>query len=241
MDNPLHHFELHTIIPIHLFGLDLSVNQAVIVMWIVVAAVSLFFWATVRSQQLVPTRMQSMGEVSVEFLRALVLENMGERGMRYFPFLVTLFFFILFANLIGLIPGSYTVTSQLFVTGFFAITVFVMSVVIGFSIHGFHYFKILVPPGTPGWLVPFMLPIEIMTQLARPGALAVRLFANMMAGHTVLIVLFSLVVVGGVLFGWMPLAFTVAVYLLEVLVAFIQAFVFTTLAKVYIGDAIKLH
>lgn len=241
MDNPLHHFELHTIIPIHLFGLDLSVNQAVIVMWIVVAAVSLFFWAAVRSQQLVPTRMQSMGEVSVEFLRALVLENMGERGMRYFPFLVTLFFFILFANLIGLIPGSYTVTSQLFVTGFFAITVFVMSVVIGFSIHGFHYFKILVPPGTPGWLVPFMLPIEIMTQLARPGALAVRLFANMMAGHTVLIVLFSLVVVGGVLVGWMPLGFTVAVYLLEVLVAFIQAFVFTTLATVYIGEAIKLH
>ena len=241
MDNPLHHFELHTIIPIHLFGLDLSVNQAVIMMWIVVAAVSLFFWGAVRSPQLVPSKLQSLGEISVEFLRNMVLENMGERGMRFFPFIVTLFFFILFANFLGLIPGSYTVTSQVMVTGFFAIVVYVISIFIGLSIHGLHFFSIFVPPGTPGWLLPLMLPIEIISQLARPVTLAVRLFANMTAGHTILIVLFSMALAGGASIGWLPFSATLFVYGLEVMIAFIQAFIFTILATVYIGDAIKLH
>ena len=241
MENPLHHFELHTIIPLSLFGIDISINQAVVMMWIVVAAVSLFFWMAVRSRQLVPTRIQSLAEMSLEFLRDLVMENMGERGMRFFPFIVTLFFFILFANLIGLIPGSYTVTSQLIVTGLMAIVVYVMSLFVGFSIHGFHFFKILIPPGTPGWLKAPMLVIEIISQLVRPVTLAVRLFANMTAGHTILIVLFSLMLAGGALIGWMPFGFTVAVYVLEVIVAFIQAFIFTILATVYIGEAIKLH
>jgi len=108
-------------------------------------------------------------------------------------------------------------------------------------VHGLHFFSILVPPGTPGWLLPLMIPIEVVSQVARPVTLAVRLFANMTAGHTILIVLFSLMLAGGVLIGWLPFAFTVAVYILEVIVAFIQAFIFTILATVYLGDAIKLH
>jgi F-type H+-transporting ATPase subunit a len=241
MENPLHHFELHPLIPIHLFGLDLSINQAVVMMWVVVAAVSAFFWAAARAPQLVPSRIQSLAEISVEFLRGLIMENMGERGMRFFPFIVTLFFFILFANLLGLIPGTYTVTSQIIVTGVFALVVYVMSLIVGFSIHGMHFLSILVPPGTPGWLLPLMLPIEIISQLARPVTLGVRLFANMTAGHTVLYVLFGLMLAGGALIGWLPFGFTVAVYILEVIVAFIQAFIFTILATVYLGDAIKLH
>lgn len=241
MENPLHHFELHPLIPIHLFGLDLSINQAVVMMWVVVATVSAFFWAAARAPQLVPSRIQSLAEISVEFLRGLIMENMGERGMRFFPFIVTLFFFILFANLLGLIPGTYTVTSQIIVTGVFALVVYVMSLIVGFSIHGMHFLSILVPPGTPGWLLPLMLPIEIISQLARPVTLGVRLFANMTAGHTVLYVLFGLMLAGGALIGWLPFGFTVAVYILEVIVAFIQAFIFTILATVYLGDAIKLH
>jgi len=241
MDNPLHHFELHHLIPIQLFSIDLSINQAVVMMWIVVGLVSLFFWSAARAPQLVPSKLQSLAEISVEFLRGLVIENMGERGMRFFPFIVTLFFFILFANLLGLIPGTYTITSQLMVTGVFALVVYVMSVIVGFSIHGLHFLSILVPPGTPGWLLPLMLPIEIISQLARPVTLAVRLFANMTAGHTVLIVLFGMMLAGGLLIGWLPFGFTIAVYLLEVIVAFIQAFIFTILATVYLGDAIKLH
>ena len=241
MENPLHHFELHSIIPIHLFGFDLSVNQAVVMMWIVVAAVSLFFWMAVRHRRLVPSKIQGLAEMSIEFLRGLVIENMGERGMRFFPFIVTLFFFILFANLLGLIPGTYTVTSQIMVTGLFAIAVYAMSLFVGFAVHGLHFFSILVPPGTPAWLLPLMLPIEVISQLARPVTLAVRLFANMTAGHTILIVLFNLMLAGGVLIGWLPFGFTIAVYVLEVIVAFIQAFIFTILATVYLGDAIKLH
>ena len=241
MENPLDHFILHPLIPIHLFGFDLSINQAVVMMWVVVAAVSLFFWAAVRQRQLVPSKIQSLAEMSLEFLRGLVMENMGEQGMRFFPFIVTLFFFILFANLLGLIPGTYTVTSQIMVTALFAIVVYVISLVVGFTVHGFHFFSILVPPGTPGWLLPLMIPIEVVSQVARPVTLAVRLFANMTAGHTILLVLFSLMLAGGVLIGWLPFAFTVAVYILEVIVAFIQAFIFTILATVYLGDAIKLH
>lgn len=241
MENPLLHFELHPLIPIHLFGLDLSINQAVVMMWIVVAAVFLFFWTAVRSRQFVPTRIQSLAEMSIEFLRGLVLENMGEQGMRFFPFIVTLFFFILFANLLGLIPGTYTVTSQIMVTGLFAIIVYVMSLFVGFTVHGFRFLKIFVPPGTPKVLLPFMVPLEIFSQTLRPVTLAVRLFANMTAGHTILIVLFSLMLAGGVFIGWLPFGFTVAVYVLEVIVAFIQAFIFTILATVYLGDAIKLH
>ncbi|HXZ26340.1 MAG TPA: F0F1 ATP synthase subunit A [Nitrospiria bacterium] len=241
MENPLEHFALHPLIPLHLFGFDLSINQAVIMMWVIIGLVSLFFWAAARRPQLVPSKLQSLAEVSVEFLRTLVLDNMGPKGMRFFPFIVALFFFILFANLLGLIPGSYTVTSQLIVTGIFALVVYVMSLIVGFAIHGFHFLTILVPPGTPAWLLPLMLPIEIISQLARPVTLAVRLFANMTAGHTVLFVLFGMMLAGGVLIGWLPFGFTVAVYLLEVIVAFIQAFIFTILATVYLGDAIKLH
>ncbi|HTN43180.1 MAG TPA: F0F1 ATP synthase subunit A [Nitrospiria bacterium] len=241
MENPLDHFILHPLIPIHLFGFDLSINQAVVMMWVVVAAVSLFFWAAVSQRRLVPSKIQSLAEMSIEFLRGLVMENMGEQGMRFFPFIVTLFFFILFANLLGLIPGTYTVTSQIMVTALFAIVVYLISLVVGFMVHGLHFFSILVPPGTPGWLLPLMIPIEVVSQVARPVTLAVRLFANMTAGHTILIVLFSLMLAGGALIGWLPFAFTVAVYILEVIVAFIQAFIFTILATVYLGDAIKLH
>ena len=241
MENPLEHFELHTIIPLKLFGLDISINQAVVMMWAVCAAVFLFFWAATRTRRLVPTKLQSVAEMGVEFLRGLILENMGEKGMKLFPFIATLFFFILFSNILGLIPGTYTVTSHVMVNGILALGVFLLSVIVGVALHGVHYLSIFLPHGTPWWLAPLMILVEIISQLARPVTLAVRLFANMTAGHTVINVLLGLVLLGGVLLGWLPLGFTVALYLLEVLVAFIQAYVFTVLTTVYIGDAIKLH
>ena len=241
MENPLEHFELHILIPLRLFGLDISVNQAVVMMWVVCAAIFLFFWAATLRARLVPSKLQSVAEIGVEFLRGMVLENMGEKGMRLFPVIATLFFFILFSNLLGLIPGTYTVTSQVMVNGVMALGVFITSVIVGLLLHGLRYFTIFVPPGTPWWLVPMMIPVELISQLARPVTLAVRLFANMTAGHTVINVVLGLVLLGGVFLGWLPLGFTVALYLLEVLVAFIQAYVFTVLATVYIGDAIRLH
>jgi F-type H+-transporting ATPase subunit a len=241
LDNPLHPFELHPLLPLSLFGLDISINKAVVVMWLVVALVIFLFFRARSSGSLIPTKLQSLAEMLVDFIRGIIEDTMGKEGMRYFHLITALFLFILFCNLLGLIPGSYTVTSQLVVTGVFAVSVYVLSVVIGFSIHGAKFLGILVPPGTPGWLIPLMIPIELISHLARPVSLSVRLFANMTAGHTILGVLFGLAIAGGVLIGWLPFAFTVALYALELGIAFIQAYIFTILTCVYMGDAIHPH
>jgi F-type H+-transporting ATPase subunit a len=241
MENPLHPFELHQLIHISLFGFDLSINKAVIMMWVVVGLAAFLLIRGGAARRLVPGKLQSLAELLVDFIRGIILDTMGKDGMRFFPFVATLFVFILFCNLLGLIPGSYTVTSQIVVTGAFALTVYAMSVVLGFLLHGVKFLGILVPPGTPGWLLPLMMPIELISQLARPISLAVRLFANMTAGHVILGVLFGLAITGGLLIGWLPFAFTIAMNALEVGIAFIQAYIFTVLTCVYLGDAMHLH
>ena len=241
MEDPLHPFELHPLIPISLFGLDISINQAVVMMLVVVGVVVVLLTKARSSGSCVPTKLQSVAELMVEFIRGMIHETIGAAGMRYFSLIATLFLFILFCNLLGLIPGTYTVTSQLVVTGVFAIGVYALSVLIGLKLHGMKFFGILVPPGTPGWLLPLMIPIELISQMARPISLAVRLFANMTAGHVILGVLFGLTVSGGVLLGWLPFSFTVVLYGLEVGIAFIQAYIFTVLTCVYMADAFHLH
>jgi len=241
LEDPLHPFELHALIPLSLFGLDISLNKAVVMMFVAVALVIGLLVRAGSSRQLVPTRLQSLAEILVEFIRGMIRETMGQEGMRFFPLVSSLFFFILFCNLLGLIPGSFTVTSQLVVTGVFAVGVYTLSVVVGFRFHGIRFLGILVPPGTPGWLIPLMIPIELISHLARPLSLSVRLFANMTAGHVILSVLFGLTIAGGLLIGWLPFAFTVALYALELGIAFIQAYIFTILTCVYLGDAIHLH
>ncbi len=226
---------------ISLLGLDISLNKAVIMMWVVIALAAWFLIAAGRQRRLIPTRLQSVAEMLVEFLRDMILDTMGKAGMRFFPFIASLFIFILFANLLGLIPGSYTVTSQIVVTAAFALFVYAMSIVVGFAYHGLKFLHILIPPGTPPLLLPLMMPIELISQLARPFALAVRLFANMTAGHTILAVLFGMALSLPLLIGWLPFAFTVAISVLEVGIAFIQAYIFTILTCVYLGDAINLH
>jgi F-type H+-transporting ATPase subunit a len=241
LEDPLHSFQLHTFIPLSLFGLDISVNKAVVMMWVIVGVASVLLLKAGAAKSLVPSKLQSLAELLVDFIRGIIQDTMGPSGMRYFPFISTLFLFILFSNLLGLIPGSFTVTSQIVVTGVFAIAVYGLSLVIGFQLHGAKFLGILVPPGTPGWLLPLMIPIELISQLARPISLAVRLFANMTAGHVILGVLFGLTIGGGLLIGWLPFSFTVVLYGLEVGIAFIQAYIFTILTCVYMGDAINLH
>ena len=240
-ESPLHPFELHDWIPISLGGLDISINKAVVMMWVVVSLVTVLMVMAGSARKLVPGKLQSIAEMMVDFIRAIILDTIGKEGMRFFPLIATLFLFILFCNLIGLIPGSYTVTSQIVVTAVFACSVYVLSLVIGFFLHGVKFLGILVPPGTPGWLVPLMIPIELMSQLARPISLAVGLFANMTAGHVLLGVLFGMAISGGLLIGWLPFVFTVAINVLEVGIAFIQAYIFTILTCVYLGDAFHLH
>ncbi len=241
MDNPLHPFELHPFGQLSLFGLDISLNKAVIMMWVVVALIAGLLIVAGTSQRLVPTTLQSLAELLVDFIRGMILDTMGKDGMRFFPFLATLFLFIVFCNLLGLIPGLYTVTSQIVVTAVFALFVYSMSVVVGLARYGVKFLGILIPPGTPRWLLPLMMPIELVSQLARPLSLAVRLFANMTAGHTVLAVLFGMALSLPLLIGWLPFAFTIAINGLEVIIAFIQAYIFTILTCVYLGDAMHLH
>jgi F-type H+-transporting ATPase subunit a len=240
-EGPLHSFELHDWIPISMGGLDISINKAVVMMWVVVSLAAVLMVAAGSARKLVPGKLQSIAEMMVDFIRSMILDTMGKDGMRFFPLIATLFLFILFCNLVGLVPGSYTVTSQIVVTAVFASVVYGISLVMGFLLHGFKFLGILVPPGTPGWLLPLMIPIELMSQLARPISLAVRLFANMTAGHVILGVLFGMAISGGLLIGWLPFAFTVAIYGLEVGIAFIQAYIFTILTCVYLGDAYHLH
>ncbi len=240
--NPLEHFALHRIVELHLFGFDVSITQATIMGWLVVLGAFGFLAAGASQRALVPGKLQSAAEFGVEHLRTLVIDNIGEKeGPRFVPLLTTLFFFIFFSNLLGLIPGMYTLTSQVMVTGGFALMVYGLSVIVGLRHHGLGFFKILTPPGTPVLLYPLMIPIELISQLARPITLAVRLFANMTAGHTILAVVLGFVITLPLWAGWLPLGFSVLIYLLELLVAFIQAYIFTTLAAVYIGDAVHLH
>ncbi|HZC80680.1 MAG TPA: F0F1 ATP synthase subunit A [Nitrospiraceae bacterium] len=240
-ESPLHQFELQNWIPISLGGLDISINKAVVFMWVVVSLAAVLMVMAGSARKLVPGKLQSLAEMMVDFIRSMIMDTMGKDGMRFFPLIATLFLFILFSNLIGLIPGTYTVTSQIIVTAVFSCLVYGLSLVIGFWIHGIKFLGILIPPGTPGWLLPLMIPIELISQLARPISLAVRLFANMTAGHVMLAVLFSLTIGGGLLIGWLPFAFTVAIYGLEFGIAFIQAYIFSILTCVYLGDAFHLH
>jgi len=210
-------------------------------MWVALAIVfGLFMLIRSKGLSLVPGKMQSIAEMLMLFLRGLVDDFIGKEERKFLPFVAALFFFILSCNMIGLIPGSYTITSQLVVTGTFAIFIFVMTLFIGFGRHGLHFLSILVPAGIPKVLIPMMVVIEVISMLARPFSLAVRLFANMTAGHTILAVLFGMAL-SLPWVGVLPFGFTVAINGLELMVAFIQAYIFTTLTCFYIGDVIKLH
>lgn len=240
--NPLEEFFLHPILKWHVGRYDLSVTEAVVSFWVIIGIALLgAFHLKVRAT-LVPGRFQGLVEMLYETMARVVDENIGsENRKRYLPWILTLFLFVFLGNFLGLIPHAFTITSELLVTGILAVTVYVASLVIGFARHGIRFFSILVPEGVPLWMLPLIVPIEIISQLARPLSLAVRLFANMTAGHTILFVLFTLTGTLAIYLKWLPFSISVVLYLLEVLVAFIQAYIFAILSAVYIGQAVKLN
>jgi F-type H+-transporting ATPase subunit a len=233
-------FEITRLAELRLFGLDASFTNSALFMVVAVALIFGFLMLSMRSRSLVPTRSQSVAELSYEFIANLVRENVGTEGMRYFPFVFSLFVFILTLNLLGLIPYGFTVTSHIVVTFALALLVIIVVTAIGFARHGPNYLKLFVPEGVPIWLMPVIVPIELISYLIRPISLSVRLFANMLAGHTMLKVFAGFVVSLGV-FGFAPLLFTVAFTGLELFVAFIQAFIFTVLTCIYLNDAVNMH
>jgi F-type H+-transporting ATPase subunit a len=205
----------------------------------VVAAYGLVMLGT-RHAALVPGRLQSVVELAYEFVASMIRENAGKEGMKYFPAIFTLFMFVLFGNLLGMIPGSFTFTSHIIVTFAMAATVFVGVTAIGFAKHGAHYLSLFVPQGAPTAILPLLVPIEIISYCVRPISLSVRLFVNMVAGHTMLKVFAGFALGLGVL-GVAPLAVTVAITGLEFVIAFLQAYIFTVLTCIYLNDALHLH
>jgi len=242
---PLEQFEIQPIIPVEIGGLDLSFTNSALFMILAFAAVSLFLTVGVKSRALVPGRLQSMAELSYEFVANMIRDNVGSEGRQYFPIIFAIFMFVLFGNLLGMMPYSFTFTSHIIVTGALALAVFVGVTVIGIVRHGLHFFSFFVPAGVPMLLMPMMIPIEIISYLSRPVSLSIRLFANMMAGHTMLKVFAGFVLpLGAATFGIGALApITMAVLLtgFEFLIAFLQAYVFTVLTCLYLNDAIHLH
>ncbi len=213
-------------------------------MVVITTAIILLFTISMRRGSMVPGRMQLLSEMSYEFVANMVRDNAGDGGKPYFPFIFTLFIFILFANMQGLIPKTFTVTSHVIVTFALAAVVFVGVTIIGIVKHRMRFLTLFVPSGLPIFLVPLLVPIELISYLIRPITLSVRLFANMMAGHTLLVVLSGFAVsLSGffVLPALAPLAVTAAMYGLETIVSFLQAYVFAVLTCLYLHDALHLH
>jgi len=236
MDHPLFQIAGH---PIYF------TNQSLLMVIVVIVA-SLFLTLTVKPGRLVPTRGQSMAEASYEFVANMIHSATGEDGLKFFPFVFSLFIFVLFSNFLGMIPGSFTVTSQIAVTFALACLVVLMVIVVGFMKHGIGFLKLFVPHA-PWYLLILLIPIEVISFLTRPISLAVRLFANMLAGHTMLAVFAGFVVAlgaaGGIFTGLAiaPMLLIVAIMLLELLVAFLQAYVFAILTCIYLNEALHLH
>ena len=237
----MHQFEIKRFIELDLFGIDASFTNASLYMVVAITLISFLTIWGMRGRALVPTRMQSIAEISYEFIANMVRDNVGPDGQKYFPFVFTLFMFVLFCNMLGMTPYSFTVTSHIIVTFALASVVFLGVTVIGFIKHGLGFLKFFVPSGVPKALLPLLVVIEVISYLTRPISLSVRLFANMMAGHTMLKVFGAFVVGLGFLGGWAPLAFMVAFTGLEIMVAFLQAYVFAILTCIYLNDALHMH
>jgi F-type H+-transporting ATPase subunit a len=242
--SPLHQFEVREIVPIHIGHLDLSFTNSSLFMIVTAALATLFLLGGMSNARLVPGRLQSTAELVYEFVAGMVRDNVGHEGKKYFPFIFTLFLFILFGNLIGMVPYTFTFTSHIIVTFAMALVVFLGVTAIGIGRHGLHFFSLFVPPGVPKVMLVLLVPIEVISYVIRPITLSVRLFANMMAGHTMLVIFASFVTSLGAYFllpGLLPLLATTAFMFLEVLVAVLQAYVFAILTCIYLHDAIHLH
>ena len=242
--DPIKQFEVKSLLDINIGCLQLDFTNSTFYMVMAVALTLLFFSAAANRGGLVPNRLQSIGEIGYTFIADMIRGTAGEEGLKFFPFVFTLFFFIFFANMIGMVPYAFTTTSQLIVTSLLALTVISIVLIYGFFKHGLGFLKLFAPAGAPWPIYIILIPIEVISFLARPLTLALRLFANMLAGH-IMLKLFagftvSLFAAGGAFIVLAPLAFAmgVAINALELLVAGLQAYVFAILTCVYLNDAL---
>ena len=238
--NPMQQFTVYRIGPeIKIAGVDLSFTNASLFMVISASIILFFLFFGSKEKKIIPDKVQLMAEMFYSFVAKMISDTAGTKAKPFFPFIFSLFMFVLFCNMVGMLPYSF-ITSHIIVTLIMALFIFVAVTIIGFVKHGFKYLSIFVPSGVPAVLLPLITIIEIISYLSRPVSLSVRLFANMMAGHTMLKVFGGFVVSLGILGGWLPLSFSVALTGLEILVAFLQAYVFAILT-IYLNDALNLH
>ena len=240
--NPMTQFNVYRIGPeIKVGAFDISFTNASLFMIISSVAILLIFNLGSKKSSLLPNKIQLLAELSYTFVSKMISDTAGLKAKPYFAFIFSLFMFVLFCNMFGMIPYTFTVTSHIIVTFVLAAFIFIGVTVIGFMNHGFGYLKLFVPSGVPAVLLPLIVVIEIISYLSRPVSLSVRLFANMMAGHTMMKVFGGFVISLGIVGGWLPLSFSVALTVLELLVAFLQAYVFAILTCIYLNDALNLH
>jgi F-type H+-transporting ATPase subunit a len=243
--DPIHQFQINKIFTFgHIGTSEIAFTNSAAFMLVALAAILFITLGATSARALVPGRMQSIAEISYEFVATTLRSTAGTEGMKFFPLVFSLFMFILAVNLIGLIPYAFTVTSHIIITVSLALLVFITVIVYGFWKNGLHFFKLFVPSGIPILILPLVTFIEVLSFLSRPVSHSVRLFANMLAGHITLKVFAGFVTMLGALgfVGWvgaiLPLALTVSLFALELLVAFLQAYVFAILTCIYINDAI---
>ena len=240
--NPMTQFEVYKIGPELKFGgFDLSFTNSSLFMVLSALIILGFLHFSTSNKKIIPDKIQLISEMLYNFIAKMISDTAGSKAKPYFPFIFSLFTFVLICNMIGMLPYSFTVTSHIIVTMIMALFIFIAVTVIGFFKHGAKYLSIFVPSGVPMVLLPLITVIEIISYLSRPISLSVRLFANMMAGHTMLKVFGSFVLSLGIVGGWLPLTFSVALTGLEILVAFLQAYVFAILTCIYLNDALNLH
>ena len=243
VDFIMHHILAHPVIKLPtVFGVDLSITNHVLMMWLVSAILILAFGLSFRKKQLVPKGLANALEAIVLYLRDdVIIPYLGKDGKRYAPYLLTAFFFILLCNLLGLVPGGSTATGNIAVTAGLAILTLVVVQLACIIKHGFiGYLKSFVPPGLPAFIIPIMAPVEIMSMITKHFALAIRLFANMIAGHITILSLMSIIFMfKNWLISPFPLAIIIFSSLLEILIALIQAYVFTILSAVFIGQSVS--
>ena len=240
--NPMTQFEVYKIGPELKFGgFDLSFTNSSLFMVLSALLILGFLHFSTSNKKIIPDKIQLISEMLYKFIAKMISDTAGSKAKPYFPFIFSLFTFVLMCNMIGMLPYSFTVTSHIIVTMIMALFIFIAVTVIGFFKHGAKYLSIFVPSGVPMVLLPLITVIEIISYLSRPISLSVRLFANMMAGHTMLKVFGSFVLSLGIVGGWLPLTFSVALTGLEILVAFLQAYVFAILTCIYLNDALNLH
>ena len=244
--DPIHQFNIEPLLTLGQIGKHtIAITNSTVYMFVAVGIIGLLMLASGR--QLIPGRMQSVAEISYEFVASTIRSTAGAEGMKFFPLIFSLFMFICVSNLVGIVPYTFTVSSHIIVTAALALLVFFTVLIYGVYKNGLKFFSIFVPKGVPGYILPLVMFIEILSFFLRPVSHSVRLFANMLAGHTMLAVFGSFVVslgaAGGIFTGLAiaPMLLIIAIMLLELLVAFLQAYVFAILTCIYLNEALHLH